>query len=122
MNGINYLADTNCFIYLLDDHPLISSLAKENWAHSYITEIELLSKSTITPQIDLLIRSMLLTSFKVNHTQNISEIAIGFRRKYNIKLPDAIIAATAQLLNIPLLTTDKGFAKIKDFNCFILDL
>lgn len=122
MNGIKYLADTNCFIYLLDAHPLFSSFLQDTWAFSYITEIELLSKSSLSTDQENIIKSVLSTCVKINHAQLISDLAIDIRKKYKVKLPDAIIAATAQSLNIPLLTTDKGFAKIKNFNCFILDL
>jgi len=36
------------------------------------------------------------------------------RRKYNIKLPDAIIAATALENDMVLITADNGFEKIKE--------
>jgi len=36
------------------------------------------------------------------------------KRENKIKLPDAIIAATSNYLKMPLLTADKGFAKIKE--------
>jgi len=52
----------------------------------------------------------------------ISELTIKLRRRYSLKLPDAIIAATALSLEIPLLTADKDFAKIKEIDCFILEL
>jgi predicted nucleic acid-binding protein len=42
----------------------------------------------------------------------IGDIVIDLRRKYSIKLPDAIIAATAIFLNIPLISADKHFEKI----------
>jgi len=32
MNGIKYLADTNCFIYLLDENPLILPFITDSWA------------------------------------------------------------------------------------------
>ena len=35
-------------------------------------------------------------------------------KKYNLKLPDAIIAATAKYINCPLITADKDFEKIED--------
>lgn len=47
MNGIKYLADTNCFIYLLDENPLVLPFVIDGRAYSYITEIELLSKKDI---------------------------------------------------------------------------
>jgi predicted nucleic acid-binding protein len=121
MNGIKYIADTNCFIYLLDENPLILPFTTDSWAFSYITEIELLSKKTITKEEDSIIREMLNSCFKINHSQPLSELVITLKRIYNIKLPDAIIAASAQLLQLPLITADKAFARIKDIDCIILD-
>jgi len=122
MNGIKYLADTNCFIYLLDAHPAILTFAMEGWAYSYITEIELLSKKDITFGEEQLIHAMLATCYKVSHVQEISNLAIQLRRKYNLKLPDALIAASAKVINLPLITADKGFSNIDEFDCLILDL
>ena len=121
MSGINYVADTNCFIYLLDENPLLLPFASESWAFSYITEIELLSKKELLSKDEALIISMLDTCYKVNHSQMITELAISLKKSNNIKLPDAIIAASAQLLRLPLLTADKGFANIKGIDCIILE-
>ncbi|WP_259068175.1 hypothetical protein HDF24_08210 [Mucilaginibacter sp. X4EP1] len=79
MNGIKYLADTNCFIYLLNENPLILPFVTAGWAFSYITEIELLSKKGITEEEDALIREMLDTCYKINHSQTLSELAISFK-------------------------------------------
>ena len=122
MNGIKFLVDTNCFIYLLNENPLIVSFAREEWAFSYITEIELLSKKNLNNDEDFLIRKMLSICYKVDHNQQLSELAIILKRENNIKLPDAIIAASAQLLQLPLLTADKGFANIKSIDCVLLSL
>lgn len=122
MNGIKFLADTNCFIYLLDENPLLLPFTSEVWAFSYITEIELLSKRNLKQEEDSLIRAMLETCYKINHTQAITDLAIKLKRSNNIKLPDAIIAASAQLMRLPLLTADKGFSNVKDIDCIILDL
>ena len=122
MNGIDYLADTNCFIYLLDESPLLLPFATNNWAFSYITEIELLSKKGISANEDALIREMLGTCYKVNHSQLITDLAIKLKRTNNIKLPDALIAASAQVMGLTLLTADKGFKSIKGVDCIILEL
>ena len=121
MNGIDYLADTNCFIYLLDENPLLLPFLSANWAFSYITEIELLSKKGISHHEDVLIRKLLDSCFKVNHSQLISDLAIDLKKANNIKLPDAIIAASAQLMRLPLLTADKGFTNIKGIDCIIIE-
>jgi len=121
MNGIKYLADTNCFIYLLDQNPFILPFTEDTWAFSYITEIELLCKKNISKNEEAVINEMLDTCVKVNHSQALTELVINLKRKHNIKLPDAIIAASAQLLQLPLITADKGFAKISEINCILLD-
>ena len=121
MNGIDYLADTNCFIYLLDENPLLLPFLSATWAFSYISEIELLSKKGITSNEDVLIRQMLDSCLKINHSQSISDSAINLKRANNIKLPDAIKAASAQQMNLPLLTADKGFTNIKDLDCIIIE-
>ena len=40
--------------------------------------------------------------------------SIELRIKYNLKLPDAIIAATASYLNLPLISADRAFGKINE--------
>ncbi|MBB5438817.1 hypothetical protein HDC92_002498 [Pedobacter sp. AK017] len=87
-----------------------------------MTEIELLCQKTLDKEQEFLIRSMLNTCFKVNHSQAITELTIQLRREHNVKIPDAIVAATAQLLQLPLITADKGFAKIKGIDCILLEL
>ncbi len=58
---------------------------------------------------------MLMSILKViNLDDDISEIAIEIRRKYYLKTPDSIIAATAIHQNFPLLTADTDFAKIEE--------
>jgi len=64
---------------------------------------------------------MLGYCYKVEHSQLLTDLIINLKRKNSIKLPDAIIAASAQLLHLPLLTADKGFAKINEIDCIILD-
>jgi len=122
MSGIKYLADTNCFIHLLNENPLFLPFAEDRWAFSYITEIELLSKKDLSQHADEVIRQMLETCFKVNHSQILTDLSISIRKNNKIKLPDAIIAASALLLNLPLITADKDFATIKEIDCIILDI
>lgn len=122
MNGIDYLADTNCFIYLLNENALLAPFAESRWAYSFITEMELLSKKDLTAKEDKTIRAMLGACFRFGHNQSVTEATISIRRKYSLKLPDAIIAATAISLQIPLLTADKRFTLVKEIDCFLLDL
>ncbi|HMN04733.1 MAG TPA: PIN domain-containing protein [Flavobacteriales bacterium] len=43
----------------------------------------------------------------------IMEAAIRLRKKHRLKLPDAIIAATAMTMDVPLLTADRVFERVK---------
>ena len=44
---------------------------------------------------------------------------IELRRKYKLRLPDAIIAATAIVSGIPLITADKQFRSISELDVII---
>ncbi len=45
--------------------------------------------------------------------RSIQDRAVELRLRYRLKLPDAVIAATAVHLGIPLITADKIFSKLK---------
>ena len=42
--------------------------------------------------------------------------AIEIRREFKLKLPDSIIAATREHLDLPMLTADEGFSKLKSLH------
>lgn len=39
---------------------------------------------------------------------------VDLRKKYHLKLADAVIAATAIVYNMPLITADKQFRTVKE--------
>ena len=45
--------------------------------------------------------------------RSLQDLAVDLRLRYKLKIPDAIIAATAIHLGIPLITADKTFGKLK---------
>ena len=47
--------------------------------------------------------------------------AVEIKQKYKIKLPDAIIAATAILYQLPFLTYDADFKSIKELDLIFLE-
>ena len=51
-----------------------------------------------------------------NISTDIKEKTIELRKLYNIKLPDAIIASTAIINSVPLLSADTIFSKISELN------
>ena len=46
----------------------------------------------------------------------VEEIIERQLKKYKTKLPDAIVAASAIVNNLPLITADKGFNQIEELN------
>jgi predicted nucleic acid-binding protein len=121
MSGLRYLADTNAFIFLLDKHPALKNLLESDWYFSFITEIELLGKPGISPQEIRNIRNLLDSCVKAAHVEEINKLTISLKQQYKIKLPDALIAATAIFHDLPLLTFDKGFSQIKSVDLILLE-
>lgn len=121
MNGRQYLADTNAFVYLLQKKSFILPLLDSEWFFSFITEIELLGKPRLQAEELKTLKQLLKVAKKLAHVEEINEKAIALRQLYAIKTPDALIAATAWQYKVPLLTADTGFAKIKEINLFLLE-
>ena len=122
MNGNSFLADTNSFIYLLDKHPSLQPLLESEWLYCFITEIELLGKPGITEKEVKEIKNMLSVCLLLPHTDDVNSVAIFLRQQYQTKIPDALIAATAIHYNLPLLTFDKDFIRIKELDVILPEL
>ena len=95
VNGNRFLADTNAFIYLLNREQILQPFIDSTWVYAFITEIELLGKPGLSKSEEKLIRELLLIAEKLQHNDLITELTIQLKQKYRMKLPDAIIAATA---------------------------
>jgi predicted nucleic acid-binding protein len=122
VSGTGYLLDTNIVLYLLQGEAQISALIQGKDIYlSYITEMELLSfnklSSSEKSQIELLIREV----FIIDMNSNIKKSAIFLRSKYAISLPDSIIAASSIFMNIPFVSADKDFKKIKEIDLVFLE-
>lgn len=109
------LLDTNVVLYFLGGR-LANPLPSGQYFVSVITEIELLSYPNLTPDEETQIRDFLTKITVVGIESNIKELAITFRKQYRLRLPDAIIAATAQALNATLFTNDVRLANLAGIN------
>lgn len=116
MSGIDWLLDTNLVIGLLKGHAAAMALAGERKlaleraAVSQITRMELLGFPGLTEAEEEAIRSFLDACQIVLLDETVEYQAIQLRRSGMLKLPDAIIAATALTLRVPLLTLDRGMS------------
>ena len=79
---------------------------------SVITRMEVLAYPSMTPKEELARRRFLADTTVVPISADIEEAAIAIRKSTKIKLPDAIIAATAVVLNAVLLTGDSMLLKL----------
>lgn len=106
-----YLLDTNAVIYLVSGR-LALPLPDGRYSISIITEIELLSFAGIPAEEEQRIRDLLLLLDRVQLTDAVRDEAINLRRKNRLKLPDAIIAASALTRDAVLLTNDQAFSTV----------
>lgn len=110
--GKKYLLDTNAVIDFCsrqlpkDGHNLVSEIIDDYPYISVINKIELLSRADVPKAI----KAFLAATTVIPLDDSIVEQTISLRKKYKIKLPDAIIAATA-VINRQILITQN----IKDF-------
>lgn len=113
---MNRVLDTNVILYLLEGE-LTETLPSGYYFVSVITEMELLSYPSLTRTEELSIHSFLSDTQIIELTSDVKNNAIRLRRQYGLKLPDAIIAATALSLEAELLTNDREILKISELRC-----
>lgn len=122
MSGDKILVDTNVFINLAEGKEGIEShLQGREIFVSVITEIELLGYYQISTSEKEYFEALLGECALLELTAGIKKRAITLKQLHRIKLPDAIIAATAQFLKIELITFDKGFATIPGLDLILLE-
>jgi len=116
-----YTLDTNVFIYFLKGDLRVAKFLREKISQSSrffisaITEIELFSYPELTKEESIKIDDILKTLSIISVDSQVARLAGFFKRKYNISLPDAVVAATAYLTNSEVITrNEKDFKKIKE--------
>lgn len=115
MSGNSLLIDTNIALYLLNGDTTIAELLDGRDVYiSFITELELLGFQDITKEERSIIEDFLSNCIIIDLNQSIKEITIDLKQSYKLKLPDAIIAATSQYMNLPLISADKVFERVSD--------
>ena len=119
---MNVLFDTNILIYyfggLIDDNR-IDKLLLDSFNISVITKIEFLSWSKLKDdqELDKKARNFLSYAKLIDLDDKVAQKTIEIRRKYKTKTPDAIIAATALVHNMSMVTNN-----ISDFASLGLEI
>lgn len=113
--GIKYLWDTNTAIYYLQQQHSIAAekfidnlLQYELPVISAITEIELPCWRAATEKDVEVLHSFISDALVIELEQPIKLRTADIRKQYRIKLPDAIIAATAMVYNLTLITRNSS--------------
>ncbi len=115
MNGNSALLDSNIIIYLSKREVPLSFLDQfDEHFISVITYMEVLGYQFRNPKEEEFIREMIEVFRILFIDQKVADMAIEIRKKCRIKLPDAIIAATATSLNLCLVTRNiHDFEKVE---------
>lgn len=116
--GKRYLVDSNAIIDFCNGHlptngrDFMMGLSPEI---SIVTNIELFATKNISPEEYELLEKFVAFSVKHDVNKDLIDTTIMIRQNYKIKLPDAIIAATALVYNLTLISRNsKDFGGIAD--------
>jgi predicted nucleic acid-binding protein len=105
--GQGFLMDTNVVIgYLSNQIPATGASAIDQLPGiiSVITRIELLGWYRASPAQLAKLKPFIDSSQVYDLNEEIIQQTIALRQQYKIKLPDAVVAATAQVYNHTLIT------------------
>ena len=122
MNGTNFLIDTNIIIYLAQEKLKMDDFSKDTdgFYLSSIVYMEALGFLFQDPDEENKIIQLCSVFKHLYLTEEIEEQTIIIRKFNKIKLADAIIAATAIVYNLTLVTHDcndfKNIPKLKILN------
>ncbi len=106
--------DTNAVIYFLEGiegFEVIGNFKK--FYYSFITEIELLAFSN--EESSQIIMDFLKKGTRMNINSKIISQAIEIRKTKHLKVPDAIIIASAKSISADLYTSDEEMLRKLDF-------
>ncbi|RZK13754.1 MAG: type II toxin-antitoxin system VapC family toxin [Flavobacterium sp.] len=120
--GVDFLWDTNTVIYYLQKQLSLPAerfideiLSISRPAISAITEIELRCWKAATENDIIVLNNFINDSFVYELYSDVKNKTVEIRKEYNLKLPDAIIAATALVNDFTLLSRNsKDFIRIDD--------
>jgi predicted nucleic acid-binding protein len=110
------ILDTNIILYeirgLLDE-----PLPRQGVGISVLTKVELLGYPKLGAAEEVLINDVLQQLDTWSIDDQVASVAISLRRRQALKVPDAVIAATAIILRQDLWTNDVALAKIDGLHC-----
>lgn len=119
---IDFIADTNFLVYIHEGNEIVQSFLDYNFGISFISEIELLGFKGISENEENKLKLLISDCFYIDWNSKLKDKNIELRKKYNIKLPDAIIASTSIIYGLPLVSADIGFSKIEELDLILIEI
>ena len=119
--GLKRLLDTNVVLYHLAGR-LAAPLPPADYLLSIIFELELLSYPGLGTEAEERICAFLDEVTIVQLNPEVCAATIDFRRRYRLKLPDAIIVGTAKTVNAELVTNDEALLKLAGIAAVSMEL
>ena len=113
--------DTNAVIYL-QKGMLAEPLPRGHYFISVITEMELLSFHGLSEEQKQWLHRFIDTIGLIGLENNVKSRAIELRKEYRLKIPDAIIAASAIEDGLQLVTLDKDMENISGLRIYSIKL
>lgn len=122
MNGIELLVDSNIAIYFLLGQKNVQKYFFDLQSGlSFISELELLSNPYFKDEEFLSAQHLISEHEVIYYRPEFKDIVVSIRSKKKLKIPDAIIAATAIYFEVPLVSSDKGFLNIEGLDLILHD-
>lgn len=113
MKADGYVADSNVLIDLLKGDSTIKKLLRGVPIHvSFMSEVEVLAWPKASKADLEMIRALLSQCIIVDPSPAIKDTTVELRSGTKMRIADCFVAATARVLELPLLTRDKGFKKV----------
>ncbi len=116
------ILDSNIIIYLSKNKLLIDDIFQEEneqYVISIITYMEILGYDFENTQEENIIKAIIAQLNTIFINKKMADKVIDLKKRYKIKLPDAIICATAITNNATLITNDKRLKAIEDLKLII---
>lgn len=116
-----FLLDTNVVIYLLGGR-IRHAFPQGDFGVSVITEIELLSYQGLSQADEEIARGFLDEVVRYPLTDAVRDQTILLRRQFRLKLPDALVAATALEAGATLLSNDQQLQVVSSLKVQAVEL
>ncbi len=121
MSGERFLLDTNAIVALLQGNPAVLDRVRDaEWVGiSIISHLEFLSFTGLTDDDRLCFRDFLQEVHRIalqEDQRDLIDLIVAIRTRTSVKLPDAIIAATAITNRAKLVSADKSLRHIANLD------